>query len=225
MSKEKSPNILPIAITVLGGVATHFALKLQKSSVVRKDLEARLTEATELATRDSLTNLYTRRALEERYQELQSAEKRQRATDAENQPTKSSLVLLDVDHFKRVNDTLGHDMGDEVLRNVANILRNEDLPTRLSPEDPDYAGRWGGEEMVLLVTNKTEEDAVKVAEDVRQRIESAGQVTASMGVVELDLSQSLENNIAMADQALYFAKHNGRNQIIPYSSLPPTSAT
>jgi diguanylate cyclase (GGDEF)-like protein len=131
-----------------------------------------------------------------------------------------ALCLVDIDHFKRVNDTYGHLVGDKVLKSVAGAL------TSLS-RDYDRAGRFGGEEFVLLLAQTTQADAMKIAERIRAHVEGLAvpvddrpgsptvQVTISIGVTALARGESHEliDLLAAADSALYQAKQSGRNQV------------
>jgi diguanylate cyclase (GGDEF)-like protein len=210
----------------MGGIVRAIELGAEQEKRAQA-AEENLSAMEELAMRDSLTGLYTRRALEQTYKGLQTAKERERASDAksDDKASRHSMLLIDIDHFKSVNDTLGHDVGDNVLEHVANSIktrRQRDVPTRLSDDDSGHATRWGGEEMALLLPRANEQDAVKVAEEIRRSIEEDGEVTVSIGVVELELDQSLKTNVALADKALYTAKEAGRNQVVAYSSLPTT---
>lgn len=106
------------------------------------------------------------------------------------------VLIVDIDHFKQVNDTLGHEYGDTVLANVANIIQSV-------VRDTDTI-RFGGEEFLIFLEGATVKHAMTVAERVRQSVSSHSTVTCSVGV-----SDTIEN----ADKALYVAKNNGRNQI------------
>lgn len=123
-----------------------------------------------------------------------------------------SLIILDLDFFKRVNDTWGHATGDEVLMKVADILRTSTRAT-------DQVIRWGGEEFIILALGTDLEGAVHLAEVLREKIASTpfpsvGQMTASFGVAELHDSEGENRLFERADQALYRAKHEGRNQVV-----------
>jgi len=119
-----------------------------------------------------------------------------------------SFVLVDIDHFKRINDTYGHDVGDEVLKSTAQLFSKNIRRT-------DYLARWGGEEFILLCPNTPLKDARIVAELLRQKLEQAElhpnvKVTASFGVSTL-ITPSLDQLFKAADTALYKAKNQGRN--------------
>ncbi|HLJ98628.1 MAG TPA: GGDEF domain-containing protein, partial [Streptosporangiaceae bacterium] len=137
-----------------------------------------------------------------------------------------SVALIDIDHFKRVNDTHGHLAGDRVLRAVTDAIR-EHLRSY------DMAGRFGGEEFVVLLPNAREPDAVSIAERLRTHIEGMAipitddgpdgttvRLTISVGVAALDDSRrELTNLMAAADAALYEAKQTGRNRTMVMPSL------
>jgi len=156
-----------------------------------------------LADTDGLTGVYNHRAFQE-YLEKQFQNALQRGLPL-------SLILLDVDHFKQYNDTFGHQAGDEVLRSVAQILREQ-------VRDRDFVARYGGEEFAIVLPDTDCERAVAVAERLRQAIEQAAwrrrPVTASIGVASLrpDM-ESRKELIEAADQALYQAKRSGRNRV------------
>jgi diguanylate cyclase (GGDEF)-like protein len=122
-----------------------------------------------------------------------------------------SLILLDLDHFKRINDLRGHAEGDRVLSALTRLVQNNTRET-------DRLARWGGEEFVLLCPNSGKHQALGLAEKLRELI--AGHafdvelpVTASFGVATLRADQTLEQLFADADAALYRAKHAGRNRV------------
>lgn len=122
-----------------------------------------------------------------------------------------SLILFDVDHFKSVNDTHGHLVGDDVLIKMAEI-------TAETVRSVDIAGRWGGEEFVVICPETGEEGAAEVAEKLRKAIEATdfpviGTKTASFGIAEYKKGESIEAAMHRADQALYSAKQQGRNRV------------
>ncbi|WP_111858334.1 GGDEF domain-containing protein [Acinetobacter sp. CFCC 10889] len=158
---------------------------------------------------DPLTNIFNRRSLAQRLSTMQLEQ------------TSYTLVLLDLDHFKMINDTYGHDVGDLVLTKVAKLLD-------LHLAEDDMAGRFGGEEFLLILQNKTEEHVIAIAEQCRKLIEREPilldlhhklHVTASFGVARSDINKSKELVLRQADQALYLAKHKGRNQVRYYTEM------
>lgn len=134
---------------------------------------------------------------------------------SERDQTSLTLVMLDLDHFKQINDLHGHGAGDEILKRTADVLRE-------SIRDTDWAGRYGGEEFVLVLPRTEISEAVQVVERCRQTIEALEiplahgkvlSVTASFGLHEPRLrTEALEQALQCADQALYEAKAAGRNQ-------------
>jgi diguanylate cyclase (GGDEF)-like protein len=131
-----------------------------------------------------------------------------------------SLILLDIDHFKRVNDTHGHDAGDAALRILAGALREE-------VRGVDTAARYGGEEFAIILPQAGPEGALVVAERLRSRIErtevpGVGCITASLGVATFPLdASSRELLVTSADRALFLAKRTGRNRVRSTADLPP----
>ncbi|MBO1928199.1 diguanylate cyclase [Thiomicrorhabdus sp. 6S2-11] len=123
-----------------------------------------------------------------------------------------SMILIDIDHFKSVNDDYGHNVGDKVLVSFAEILKN-------TVRESDIAGRWGGEEFIVFCTETKLEDAVVLAEKLRAKIaeyefDVIGKKTASFGVAEYRATDDAESFINRADAALYQAKENGRNRVV-----------
>lgn len=123
----------------------------------------------------------------------------------------ASLIFLDVDHFKRINDDHGHGTGDKVLRRVAKILKENIRNT-------DYPGRWGGEEFVILLQNTDLTQAGMLAEKLREQIsdsdtENTIAVTSSFGVSQIEIEETWEKWVDRADSAMYRAKLKGRNRV------------
>lgn len=161
----------------------------------------------ELAIRDGLTGLYLNRYFQERLTE--------EFARVHLKHTKFSLIMLDVDRFKKYNDEFGHTAGDLVLRNVSSILQRCLDPSEL-------AARYGGEEFVVLLPNKGKKDAMKSAEKIRFELENhkfvlrrvQGVVTASLGVASYpEDGKTRETLLGTADHNLYQAKKRGRNQV------------
>lgn len=169
----------------------------------------------EFAVTDQLTGLYNRHFLYESAQ--------QSVANANRHAYPLSLLLLDLDHFKLVNDRYGHDVGDKVLRVVGKLLRK-------SCRDGDVAARFGGEEFVVLLVKCPLADAHIKAERLRADIEAAmpagHRVTASIGVATLPAGQQLnfEQLFKQADLATYAAKHAGRNRVSLADPEVPTPA-
>jgi len=120
------------------------------------------------------------------------------------------IIMLDIDHFKSINDKLGHDAGDTVLKKLAPIFEK-------AIRTSDFIARWGGEEFLICCTTIEEEDLLPIAETIRQLVastdfEQKGQMTASLGCAAIVKGETIADLIKRADVALYEAKNNGRNQ-------------
>lgn len=170
---------------------------------MRGELRKQQSALERLATIDTLTGLPNRRRLEEASQ-LQMAR-------VKRYGEKLSVIMIDVDKFKSVNDTHGHQAGDLVLQNVAQVLA-------ATVRESDFVGRWGGEEFMVLCPATRRGDAAIVAEKLRAAVAAhdfpiVGSKTASFGVAELAAGESLDHAVERADSALYRAKENGRNRV------------
>ncbi|GGC09469.1 diguanylate cyclase response regulator [Novosphingobium endophyticum] len=160
-----------------------------------------------MAERDFLTGMYNRRAFFDRAQPL-LAQLQERSGHA-------SLAILDIDHFKKVNDGYGHDVGDQVIQIVAKVV------LKVLGRCKGLSARLGGEEFVLLLSDMSSDEAIAVCEEVRQSIAEAAiphnqtrlRVTASIGVAVVQFAEGLDNNLNAADQMLYMAKEQGRNRV------------
>ncbi len=157
---------------------------------------------------DKLTTLCNRRHGEVRLAEALALSRRH------NEPL--AVVMVDIDHFKRINDTLGHAAGDDVLKRVAAELRRNARVT-------DIVSRWGGEEFLFMFPRTTLKDAVGIVERFRRQLPEAVKVavgnveipvTVSAGAAVLEGNEDSESLIARADQALYKAKESGRNKLM-----------
>lgn len=165
--------------------------------------------------KDTLTGLFNRRKLEAKLKDFGMpplAIRRQADSQSSHY-----LAILDLDRFKRINDTYGHLIGDEVLLTFANILR------RALRED-DLIFRYGGEEFVTLLSEATEESVALVLERVRRSVEAhdfpmVGHLTVSIGYAQMDRHSTPLDVLDKADRALYYAKDNGRNQVWEFSRL------
>ena len=177
-------------------------------------LRAQLFEAMEkMATTDGLTGLFNHRTFQGRFDE-------QLAT-ARRYSRKLSFILTDIDHFKSVNDTYGHPMGDQVLKGVARILKEQ-------ARDTDIVARYGGEEFAIIMPETDVKGAHIIAERIRERIEKEVfqtdqgplKVTLSLGIATFpDVAAEKHQLIDLADQCLYFAKRHGRNQTVTVGQM------
>ena len=189
-------------------IDTH--VKLANQTEALKKAQAALKD---LANRDPLTNLYNRRYLNEIASNIIAVEKRSGAS--------LSILMIDIDKFKDINDTHGHSVGDDAIKFLANKLREY---TRES----DLVARLGGEEFVIILTNTDIDNALNVAETLRKDIEDSSykssflmdpnsklKLTVSIGVDAFNYEKDLtiHNSIDRADKALYLAKESGRNRV------------
>ena len=179
---------------------------------LRKNLEEQNTKLERLANTDYLTDLYNRRRF------FQAAEDEFSGAIRSRNPI--SITLIDLDHFKQVNDTYGHLVGDHVLIHVAKIIRTH---CRVS----DVAARYGGEEFIILHPSIDRQNAFQVAERIRKGVEAKPfllegneiGVTLSAGVVDTKVCRDfsrIDDVLGLADKALYRAKDAGRNQVVVF---------
>jgi two-component system, cell cycle response regulator len=166
-----------------------------------RKLEAASEEISRLARTDELTGLHNRRSFNELFALALSSARRH------GQPL--SLISIDLDHFKAVNDTYGHSVGDLVLKDFSALLQ-------AMVREEDVAVRWGGEEFIILLSHTASGAATALAERIRHSPGRASSLmmTASFGVAQLQDGENENDLIRRADQALYDAKHGGRNRVV-----------
>ncbi|MEA3288874.1 MAG: diguanylate cyclase [Campylobacterota bacterium] len=174
------------------------------------DLKSSKEELKLLASTDSMTKLYNRRYFAKVSEHIFDLAKRDK--------NPLSLIILDIDNFKDVNDTYGHSVGDEIIISLANKLRSHQRKS-------DIVCRYGGEEFVLLLPNTSGEGAMLVANKIRKEVEESIEnpldglnisYTVSLGVSHIDIyyDTNIEAALIRADKALYEAKQNGRNKAV-----------
>jgi diguanylate cyclase (GGDEF)-like protein len=171
-------------------------------------LENDLQDANKQVREDFLTKLYNKRALEEKMRELDASYRRYGRD--------FTLFFIDIDHFKKINDTYGHDAGDTVLRIFSKVLKKES-------RDIDFVARFGGEEFVMLLPETTAEGAKRFAEKLRLILqknrfvhkEQRIKLTISGGICQRSAVDSIEELVKTADKFVYEAKNAGRNMILP----------
>lgn len=176
---------------------------LQAAEETNAQLREEIEVLVRLASTDRLTDAWNRRRFEE------AIEAEVHRSNRYGQPL--TLLLLDIDHFKAVNDQFGHQAGDQVLVEVAHCIRE-------AMRKSDSLTRWGGEEFIVLMPNTALDNARILAERVRENIaarpiEGVGKVTASIGVAEYIPTSSSAEWLDRADQAMFRAKHEGRNRV------------
>jgi len=218
----------PDALTLFAVMATGGTLFLgvagwmigrREDMLADRNAELRtLSEQLKLQTvTDALTQVANRRALD--------AELSKEVARSDRYKTKLSMVMIDLDHFKDLNDLHGHPAGDEVLKSVARILERH-------KRKGDFVARYGGEEFAVLLPHANAEDAAAWAERARVSLTASSietkagtlSVTASFGVATFGPNQATPESItAAADRALYSAKDAGRNQVYPPPSVPNLS--
>ena len=194
--------------TLQDGVQAHVANLDAQVRQRTSQLEGALDEIRALTITDSLTGCYNRRYLDERL--------REEVLRSQRSGRPFSLVITDIDHFKRINDTRGHAAGDRVLQGMAEILLGE-MRAQI-----DWVARLGGEEFVILLPDTTLEAAGRVAERLRLAVAAAtfrheGQemrITASFGAAERGASDTAESLLGRADAMLYRAKAGERNLVV-----------
>lgn len=178
----------------------------------RKRAEEKLREANQILEQisfmDGLTGIANRRTFDEYIHRSWTEEKQ------------LSLIMIDIDQFKKFNDTYGHQKGDDCIKRVAGAL------TKTLRRSHDFVARYGGEEFVVVVSEADEISAMFVAEQLRHNVESlriphstsevSHSVTISLGICHASAAENIEDLIEKADQALYLAKRSGRNQVMVY---------
>ena len=189
-----------------------FSSQIKDSQKEILELRENLEIATTEARIDDLTKLNNRRAFDELIED--------KTVLADASETKLCMLMLDIDHFKTFNDRWGHQIGDEVLKIVAGVLKR-------TVRDQDIVARYGGEEFAVLLPETATDDAHLVAENIRKLIannrlkrkdskDDMGQITVSIGITEFknqNDKETIEKFIKRADDALYNAKEKGRNRV------------
>ena len=195
--------------------------RMKISSEDLKQLQVELEKSQQEAQTDTLTSLINRRGLEKRF-ELERIRARQNDSPF-------SILMIDIDHFKKVNDTHGHLVGDSLLKSIARLLQGH-------LRKNDIAARFGGEEFLILLPETNIEGAKAVGRKIQEALgskewkikdsgKSMGKITVSMGIAQYKFNEPEKALIKRADDALYFAKQNGRDQIISQEMLEAENST
>jgi polar amino acid transport system substrate-binding protein len=175
------------------GIYAYFSIKKEKK------LEKKLIELSE---KDGLTKIYNRRKIDEILEEEIKVAKRYNED--------LSLIFFDIDHFKKINDTYGHKVGDEVLIELTQLIKK-------NIRESDFFGRWGGEEFMIVFPHTDLNSAVLLAEKLRKIIEYSKiggiRVTCSFGVTEIVKYDTIETCSSRVDKLLYISKESGRNRV------------
>jgi diguanylate cyclase (GGDEF)-like protein len=196
---QKGLRLAKDQVQTLNAAVNHLALALRNALLYR--------QVKSMADHDGLTKIANRRRFEERLEEETQRHGRY------NQPL--SLILMDLDHFKDINDTYGHQTGDAVLRGTASLLVE-------SLRSSDMAARYGGEEFAVILPHTSRDQAAHLADRIRSRVEERNfgecadevRLTVSAGVAALTPGARSQELVSLADQALYLAKNGGRNRVV-----------
>ncbi|WP_026767255.1 diguanylate cyclase [Selenomonas ruminantium] len=196
--EEQENEVIPFVDRIL-----HF---LEKTSL---ELDQLNRELGKIAYTDRLTRIYNRWELEHKINEA--------IVLSEDDHRPISLIFMDIDHFKHVNDTYGHDVGDMVLRTTVDLIKDNLQPQHVF-------GRWGGEEFLYLLPDTDLEKAKEFAEKLRLQVEAncyvvVRHVTMSFGVTSIMEGDDMNSFVKRADEALYIAKESGRNRVVTKSSI------
>jgi diguanylate cyclase (GGDEF)-like protein len=214
---QEVERLLVTEVESMRGVTENHRQQLAKAQETINAQQEEIERLSEDATIDFVTKVANRRALNQRLAEETARFKR-------NGPV-FSVIMMDIDLFKQVNDTYGHIAGDRILRAVATLIQEH-------KREADYLGRYGGEEFCLILPNSELLAAEAVAEKIRKRIEATRfnyegktiPVTLSAGVAEIGARNDIASElIKRADSALYRAKANGRNRV-EAAGIAPTSS-
>lgn len=189
--------IYSVFLTGLMHFLSVFNLRAERQQLMMLDI-------TQLALRDELTGLANRRAIYGRLRDLMGSRS--------EWGRGGSVALLDIDHFKQVNDTRGHDAGDRLLQEMARLLER-------CVSGFGLAGRWGGEEFIVLLENVSRSEAIERVERVLQAVRDsaftdAPGLTVSAGLATLDEGETSEQVVKLADERLYAAKRAGRDRVV-----------
>lgn len=212
-------TIMVVWLFIILGFLGYRIISLKDEVVVQRKRESELMEINELldtrskalelkAKKDPLTGAFNRLGLEEAFSVG--------LYDWRNNKKPLSLVMMDIDHFKKINDTYGHDIGDLILSKLSDLIHQH-------IRSQDLLARWGGEEFVIVCRDTDIDNATALAEKLRGLIAAHEfhkniQVTASFGVATLNTNENLEQLFKAADTALYEAKASGRNRVISAST-------
>lgn len=200
----RPPFVVPSALLNFSGLFTVVVLAYFIDENYHHQYEAE-TKLKNLSITDALTGCFNRKKITDLIV---------KGTNRLKGRFPIAILMLDIDHFKNVNDTFGHEMGDEVLKYVA-------LTAKSCIRDEDYLIRWGGEEFVVLLINAKKDDAIEVAERIRKSIQEEHKnsvnhdipVTISIGVAQYD-NESFDLSLKRADEMMYKAKTTGRNKVV-----------
>lgn len=212
IAKSQGADAVPNILQFINGVVSkshkqHISISKELSDACSQitQLKQQLEKTQQEAMLDALTGLYNRRGCEQKLSEL------------DDQGVHSSLII-DIDHFKKVNDTFGHFIGDKVIQKVASTIQDHLI-------EEDFAVRYGGEEFVVVMANKNKSYAKAIAENIRNSVTELKlmqrktntylpPISVSIGIAERNVGEHWQSVLETADKALYEAKSTGRNKCI-----------
>ncbi len=199
--EEKALSKVPL----VSRLATFISMTSLELEETNRQLETANEKLKRAAIIDGLTGLYNRKEIQAQIGKAL----------AEVETKKFSLVMLDIDNFKQVNDTYGHQEGDAVIVGLANLLRNEQMDHMRKV----LSGRWGGEEFMMLLHDADASSASYIADLIRQCFANTDfpairQQTVSLGVTQAREGDTLDSLCIRVDEALYKAKKNGKNRVV-----------
>ena len=179
--------------------------KINEMTESYKRLEIEKKQFETLSTTDVLTGITNRAGIDSFVRKI---------FESNYEKSNLGIIIFDIDHFKKINDTYGHDVGDHVLQGMAKLIS-------ANIRGVDVFGRWGGEEFIIIAPQATRESLIPLAEKLRNCVELHNfdpslslKVTISMGVTSVKQNESFESALKRADMALYSAKNNGRNRVL-----------
>ncbi len=199
-----------LLLLIIIGISNMLNYKIRWNSFVKEnkinEMNRKLTELSEI---DVLTGIYNRRRILEEINELISRAKRY--------DFDFCVAMIDLDHFKKVNDKYGHNVGDDILRQFSSVVKN-------NLRESDVLGRWGGEEFIILIPNTDKDGAYKLIDRIRERIahytfDTVGKITFSAGISDFQSEYTDDNIIGNADFALYLSKQMGRNKVSIFANV------
>lgn len=200
---DKYSRVLTITTVIIFAFAMMFIYVINRQKTLEHQFMQSKKNMENQVHEDTLTKMPNRRKFDKALDD--------QIFMAQHYDYKFSLVILDIDHFKKVNDTFGHKSGDEVLKNISGLIKS-------SIRHSDISARWGGEEFAIILSGADINMAVDIVEKLRQKIEQlhneqVGSVTSSFGVCEYSNNLSSTELFARADSLLYKAKNSGRNRV------------
>lgn len=181
----------------------EFSIIMKSISKMSEAIKHREEELVRLSIIDELTGIYNKSKINDIL--------RREIETSKRYDSELSIIMVDIDHFKTVNDNFGHDVGDVVLKEVASVLKN-------NIRERDFIGRWGGEEFIIICSTTSLEEATKLANKIKEKVEEyryslTSNQTASLGVATLISGEDSKSLFIRADKALYNAKKLGRNRV------------